>query len=239
VQHPYYEMKKGDFLKQMEGFMLVGHMIMQKHYNDEFISRVLKESNNNFSVILENLPYIGGDENRLTDNLVGASMILALHQSIKANGKNVEDSAKIAYEILEYAYSNQLIKVQQMTRDPSEIAEVIQEERRLHAFFQRIKYPQNWVAEYIDGTGTEFDYGWDYYECGIVKLMKQYEAIDLAPYMCLLDYITHKAQCKGLKRTKTLAHGDNCCDMRIRLGSNEIILEVYSEAKLKEWNKLI
>ena len=237
--HVYYEKKSKDIIAQTDVFLFLGRDIFLKYYDCDFTNIVLKETRENNITLLNDLPYIGGDINRLTTNLIGAAIALALYQSMRQHGKNAEDTARIYYEVLEYVYDNNLIPVQKMTNAPDLVEKLVEQEKKLEQFLQKREYAENWMSKYVAGTGTDFHYGRDYQECGIVKLLKHHHADDLIPYMCLVDYLSYKAQHIGLTRTKTLAHDNVACDFRFILGSEKIKLEAFSAELLIKWGKLI
>ena len=75
-----------------------------------------------------------------------------------------------------------------------------------------------WVFSYVEGDGEEFDYGMDFHQCGVLLYFKSQGAEELAPYICLADWIESKLAGTGLMRTKTLAMGDGVCDFRFKKG---------------------
>jgi hypothetical protein len=78
------------------------------------------------------------------------------------------------------------------------------------------RYPGAWVATFVEGDGEAFDYGIDITECGICKFYAAQGAIELAPYMCLSDYVVSDAFDRGLVRYETLAEGAELCDFRYK-----------------------
>ena len=75
------------------------------------------------------------------------------------------------------------------------------------------KYENDWVVDILDGN-DQYDLGYDYTQCGICKLFKDEGCFELAHYMCQMDYPMADMIGIKLKRTKTLANGDNVCDFR-------------------------
>ena len=190
-----------------------------------------------FSSILEELPYIGGDDNWLTGNLVHASMAAALYIPLKERGRSVDEVGRMFYEAVEQGMSEQLANPPVPAHDAEAIRQAREKERNFDAWTLKREYPYNWVGEYVDGEGEPFDYGRDWIECGNVKLYKHYGVEELTPYMCLMDCIVFRASGKGLHRTKTLAQGDDRCDFRTSLSDPEISLEHLSAKTLREWGK--
>lgn len=46
---------------------------------------------------------------------------------------------------------------------------------------------------------------------------------ELAPYLCLSDYVLSKAMNRGLVRYKTLAEGAEVCDFRFKKGQETFV----------------
>ena len=74
-------------------------------------------------------------------------------------------------------------------------------------------YVNDWVLDVLPGNG-EYDLGYDYHECGIVKLCRDEGCPELATYLCRLDYLMADIMGLELKRTGTLADGYDKCDFR-------------------------
>ena len=75
------------------------------------------------------------------------------------------------------------------------------------------KYPNDWVVDVLEMT-DDYDFGFDYHECGVCKLCQDEGCFEYAKYLCRLDYMTSDMMGIRLVRTKTLADGDEKCDFR-------------------------
>lgn len=82
------------------------------------------------------------------------------------------------------------------------------------------KYQNDWVWDVIDPDNT-YDGGYNYYECGICKMFKEENALDLVSYVCKLDYGMFDMIGITLVRTKTLADQDALCDFRFIIQKNK------------------
>jgi len=72
------------------------HFVVQA-YDAELADIVTKETLEQFAALLPQIPYIGGDENRLTENLYLTAAMLAFYRALKAQDKSVEEVARIIY----------------------------------------------------------------------------------------------------------------------------------------------
>jgi hypothetical protein len=88
---------------------------------------------------------------------------------------------------------------------------------------QRRRYPGDWVCRFVEGDGETFDYGLDVTECGICTLYHAQGADELAPYMCLSDYVVSCTFDRGLVRHETIAEGAEVCDFRYKKGRETFV----------------
>jgi hypothetical protein len=72
--------------------------------------------------------------------------------------------------------------------------------------------------DFVEGDGKEFDYGIDYTACGIQSLMRRHGAEEFGAYLCMGDIAASDMLGWGLRRTRTLSQGGQCCDFRFRKG---------------------
>jgi hypothetical protein len=184
-------------------------------YGKDAGEAIAKETMRRFEALLPDIPYIGGDENRLTMNLYMTAAMLAMYQSLRARGESVEGAARLIYlgaSGVYGAFPNRLLMRwqgrKQFTRKR------IEQRRREAAVSQRRRYPDDWVFSIVEGDGRTFEWGIDYTECGIVKYLHREGAVELAPYLCWLDYPVFAAMRVKLIRTGTLAEGCQTCDFR-------------------------
>jgi hypothetical protein len=216
----YYVRNKAKLLRDHRRLTTIGREIMAVRYEADFIAAVIRESLAEFERLLPELPYIGGEQNSLTGNLVFSASALAFYRVMKRYGKTVEETGELLYRIMEVwieryprfirrlmgaYYLSKLSRRQSKRRAP------LSQERR-HA--------GDWVFEYVDGDGETFEWGRDYIECGIVKFLHTQGADELSPYLCLTDYALFGALGIELKRTMTLAEGGEKCDFRFKKGES-------------------
>ncbi len=75
------------------------------------------------------------------------------------------------------------------------------------------KFENNWVVDVVEKS-DDFEFGLDYTECGVCKLCRDENCFEYAKYLCRLDYMLVEIMGLGLRRTMTLADGDDKCDFR-------------------------
>jgi hypothetical protein len=167
-------------------------------------------------------PTIGGEDNIFTEWLTYGVYYLAVYQVLKSLGQTVEQAGHVIYETYETmadypAWMLRLVgslKYGQGYVEQLRTAATVSQERR---------YPGDWVCTFVEGDGETFDYGLDVTECGICKFYHAQGAGELAPYMCLSDYVVGQALDRGLVRYKTVAEGAEVCDFRYKQGRETFV----------------
>ena len=75
------------------------------------------------------------------------------------------------------------------------------------------QYPNDWEVEVLE-KGEDYQFGFNYHQCGVCKLCRDEGCPELAKYLCSLDYMLVEIMGLGLRRTKVLAEGADFCDFR-------------------------
>lgn len=188
-------------------------------YGMELANSVIAETIQRFEDLLPDIPFIGGDENFLTENLYLSAAMLAMYQSLKARGKSVEEAASLIYLGTSAFYGSFPFRLLLRWQGGQLFGRKRFEKRQREAVIsQQRRYPEDWVFEIVEGDGENFQFGVDYTECGIVKYLTQRGAPELAPYLCWLDYPMCEAMRVKLVRTETIAHGSDKCNFRFCRG---------------------
>jgi hypothetical protein len=175
-----------------------------------------------YEALTPQVPYIGGGENMFTEWLTYGVYYLAVYRVLKAEGQSVEEVGQVIFEAFQAMadYPKWLLRlVGSLTYDEQYVSRL----KEAVARTQERRYPGDWVATFIQGDGEEFDYGIDIAECGICKFYRAQGADELAPYLCLSDYVVSHAFDRGLVRYKTLAEGAEVCDFRYKKGRDTFV----------------
>jgi hypothetical protein len=182
-------------------------------YGQDEADAMLSQARERFVALIPQLPYIGGDENHLTGELVRAARCLAVYQAMQAHGKTAAEAGKVLYDAAAAQAAQPSPTTQLWTGQ-----ELMRRRRERAGRSQRRQYPADWVYTFVPGDGEAFDYGYDFTECAARKLYRAHGADELLPYYCFLDFAVSKAAGLGLRRTMTLAEGHAKCDHRFKRG---------------------
>ena len=184
-------------------------------YGGEAAAQMRQEMLDEYRRLIPEVPYIGGRRNFNSDALGFGAWALAAYRVVVGHGGSVEDVGELLHRMMRA----------ELERYP----EVLRHWMGRHRFgrlrqrklaraarrSQARRYPGDWVFERVEGDGETFDFGVDYTECGIVKLLRAQGGDELGPYLCDIDYVMFEAMGIGLRRTKTLAWGCDRCDFRV------------------------
>jgi hypothetical protein len=204
--------------EQMEQFLAKARRPLAERYGEEGAATVSRETLAEFERLLPSLPYIGGKENPLSRELIRSAGALALYRTLQQRGGTVEEAG----EIIHYGLEAMLYSIPSLLRRGMGWLQFtgwqLGKMREAAGRSQGREYDSDWVYELIEGDGETYDWGVDFYECGIVKYLQAQGAEELTAYLCNTDYRAAGAMGTGLQRTMTLAWGCEKCDFRYKQG---------------------
>jgi hypothetical protein len=214
----YYVPRQKKILEDFDGLRKHTKPILASSYGAEFAGVIDTNARKEFESVIPQIPYVGGDENELTQEIIQSAMALALYRAMKNNGKTADEAGELLYQTVEAMVASY---PKLLTRTVGFYQMSVfrrRKTRRAALESQKRIYPSNWVFNYVEGDGKDFDWGVDYTECGIVKFFHAQGAAELTPYMCLADFPMSEAFGMGLARTTTIAEGAEKCNFRFKRG---------------------
>lgn len=218
-KHHYYTENQWKLLAQFKKKEASFRAVLGVEFPAEADS-ILQENYEEFTDTLPRLPYIGGDKNLLTENLVISAWFLSLYKTLNKRGHSDDFIGDLCYRIAEDFVRKQpklAAKLQGMLAGTG-IFKLMY--RKLSEKSQKREYPGDFVVQYVEGNGADYDYGFDFTECGICKLFQAENAGQFAKHMCRIDYLTTSFNGIELIRTGTIANGHEKCDFRFRRMQN-------------------
>lgn len=213
VDKDYYTSRKSEILALFDDHAQAWKIFIVSRYGDDFADIVLKEAREQLEALIPEIPYIGGNGNPMTRHLIRSTTSLALYKAMKARCKTAEETGKIIYDAVVERVGHLAVSSAKAL-SPKDIQAKREEARKS----QEHRYQGDWVWEFVVGDGVEFDYGYDFLECGTQKFYHAQGADEFLPFYCFLDFVTSKASGQVLIRTMTLAEGYEKCDFRLRKG---------------------
>jgi hypothetical protein len=193
---------------------------LERIYDSDRANTIIEKAVLEYQALLPLLPNIGDNQTnpRVVDFLPVAAQYVAYYRPMKILGASPEDVGKMFYDLYDDALER-VPRDQAQTEGEQQFAEEhLSKLRNWAEWTQKMVYPANWVTTFVPGDGQTFDYGWDYTECAMIKYLRAYDVEELGPYMCPVDFPISLTYGTGLRRSGTLAYGDEVCDFRFSKG---------------------
>ena len=214
----YYEGRRAELLASFGEDAGFWRQIAGANYREEFAEAVVQEAREQFEALIPRIPYIGGDENHLTANLVDSTRFLALYSAMKARGKTAVETGRVRYYAIEARSGCPAPPIAPSQRLSPEALQRRRRQRAAQSHELVKSYPDTWVYDFIEGDGEEFDYGYDFLQCATRRFYAAQGAEELLPFYCFLDYAMSRTAGLGLERARTLSLGDDRCTFRFKRG---------------------
>jgi len=215
-RNDYYISRKAEILEGFDRAAQQWTPVLSQRYGDDFANTVLQEAREQFEALIPEIPYIGGGENHLTGSLVGSAGCLAFYRAMQARGRSAEETGKILYDAVKARGTDSIPPLppsQRLSR-----GELMRQRRERAERSQERRYAWNWVYEFVEGDGEQFDYGYNFTECATEKFYRAQHAEEFLPFYCFLDFPKCELGGLGLSRTTTLGEGGERCDFRFKEG---------------------
>jgi hypothetical protein len=213
----YYSSQSARLLKEFDQSVSRVREAFVCRYGEEPANTMIREARQEYEALIPELPYLGAKE-PFTRFIISTGWYLALYRVLKRHGGTVEEAGQLVYDLskeLLRAYPGFLRRVfghRTFSR------RYLRRLRQRAAESQERRYPEDYVFVVVEGNGAEFDFGVDYTECAVCKFLSKQGSPELAPYVCAVDEVSSDAFGWGLRRTMTLAEGQEKCDFRFKRG---------------------
>jgi len=229
----YYTANMKQYMAMTEGMAHGLEKMMAPDYGAHDATAIAAAMVADFKEIVPELPYIGGDENPMSQILVSCAMSMAYCLAMGEHGKPMDEAGRYNYFVYA-AFQKQQAPPQGAPKQP-DTAAARRGARQWCTWTQQRAYPGNWVAEYVGGLQEPYTYGYDFAECGALILARHLGVPGFARYLCILDKPQYEAMGQGMTRTETLADGFDRCNFRFRDDGVVRLEEPFSARKLKAW----
>ncbi len=211
----YYIGNKKKIIKQFNSLVKIVEVLFSSNFDKDLIKNITKQAYKELEILLSRLPYVGGDKSPFTSLMIQSAETIAFYKACKSLNLSEREFGKIMYDIAEnYARSISPVK-KWLYRKAIFSKKMKKYWKNWMLESQNLNYPENWVGNFKEGEKNKFfNYGFDFTECGCLKLLEKEGVNEIAPYVCLCDYARMRALGVGFKRTKTIAAGAEICDFR-------------------------
>jgi hypothetical protein len=153
--------------------------------------------------------------------LTEGAMLLAMCIEIEKEGLEYREIAELFYDYLEKVNQIKKKHFEKIGKKSEDIYFEDEHVNFLREFAKETqlkKYPGNWVFEFVESDGENYDYGMNFSECGDYKLFEKFGAEKYCSILCLGDFAEANVYGFGFPRTKTIGFGHQMCDHRYKKG---------------------
>lgn len=168
-----------------------------------------------FEVVLEQMPYVGGAQSRMTDFFMRLLGFMAIGRVLERHGVGADAIGEIELE----SFERQMLTIPDADRMEAGRKFMSAENRALireqAAESHKRTYAGDFVYDYVDpGPGDTFEFGINYRSCGFCQFAARHGDADILKHICGLDFAAYGLRGIRLERTQTLAGGAPYCNFR-------------------------
>ncbi len=228
----YYVTHKKKMMKFFNTVTKKSTKIINTQFNDKRDTPIMDDIKMEYEKLLPHIPYIGGIE-PWTKQLLLTTIFLSVYKKLSMLGKSVEEAWEVCYTIMKV----QLNSIPRLMRKI--IKRSVFTNKQMHIYkLQSLKshekiYPQGDVFNFVESENESYDYGIDIIECAKVKFIKEQQAMEFMPYICLIDKLWAEVFEYGLVRKGTIAEGCDKCDFRLK---KDGLVNVASSVWKEKWS---
>ena len=206
----YYSTRKSKLLNGFDKSADITRDYVVSLYGRELADTLIKDARQEYEHLIPYIPYIDWMP-ALNSFLRISALELSVFKAMKKHGKSASETWEICHKAL--------------TARMEDIPKYL---RRIIGWYLFTGFVKNrarkmsgrdlggFTIEFVDEEG---DWGVNYKQCAIYEFLKQQDAEEFSPYVCLSDIVLSDAMAWGLKRTETLADGCDKCNFRFRRGA--------------------
>ncbi len=210
--HSAYDQK--GLLEDFEKLLTLAKSIGPVFIDRETFEQLIHQSRLEYEKMIPLLPYVGGKKSQFTNLMIQAGQTIAFYEACKNRGIEKRMIGEMMYQVAE-AQMASISRIRKWFARQLLYTRIYKNRwRRAMEESQSREYPMNWYGEFVEGRNNDFAFGFDFLECGFLKLAREFECEEIVPYACLCDFARLREIGAGFRRTQTLAMGHTRCDFR-------------------------
>lgn len=218
--HEHYRQRYPLIVQQLEDSLTLAAAHFAERLPQHPLERLRAPIRQELDALMHDLPYVGGDQGRMTPFFEQGAGALALGRVLRS----LQTPEPVVQALMRETFLARLKHLPLAERERLG-RQFLSEENQafLRAQARRSHDRENegdFVYEFVEpapGTDAEgYAFGIDYRECGFCKLCKATGDEDLLPHLCAVDKEFYAVRGIELHRSTTLAGGARRCDFRFR-----------------------
>ncbi|MGC2082004.1 MAG: L-2-amino-thiazoline-4-carboxylic acid hydrolase [Bradyrhizobium sp.] len=213
--HPFYKQHRGAMEAAMRQRLDLAETMLRERAGITDMAGIRQEVMDEFDIVLTQMPYVGGEQSRMSDFFMRLMGFMAMSRVLRRHGLPVP----LIGEIERQTYKAQLLTLSEAER-LAEGYQFMSPENQALLREQAIKsqredFRQDFVYDFVEpGPGDKFEFGINYKACGFCKFAARHGDNDVLPNICGLDFDAYATRGIRLERTQTLAGGASHCNFR-------------------------
>lgn len=213
--HPYYAAKLEILMADFRSAVDHARPEVEPYLAQGAWDDTVRRFEDAYRVVVSQLPYVGGDDGRMTPFLERGLSLVAIGRVLRRDGVKTAHIGRAMMAVFK-GYLAPLPEEERLALGrrfmSSENLRYLEEQA---AWSRAREHPDDFVYSIVRGDG--FDFGIDYHECGLGKFCRAHGDDDLLPHICAVDFESYGLRGIHLERTTTLASGAARCDFRFKL----------------------
>jgi len=219
IIHPFYESHREAMQAAMRHRLSLAETMLRERTHLSNLDVIRQEVMDEFDIVLTQMPYVGGAENRMSDFFMRLLGFMAISRVLRRHGVSLSVIGDIERE----SYQAQLLCMPEAERlaagqqfmSPENQAFLREQAVQSATEDHRQAFPDDFVYDFVaPGPGDNFEFGINYKACGFCKFAASHGDKEILPNNCGLDFVAYAARGIHLERTQTLAGGASHCDFR-------------------------
>ena len=223
IVRDYYVTKQKRLMKLFDFMFRSIKEKLEFYYGEQYTEQIVLKSRHNFEGIIPQLPYVGGMKNYYTPILVVNGLIIAMYRAMAESGKTAEDVVLIWAEAADDLFAKIPSWMASLGGRVLLSKPVVRGFMRQTILSQERRYPEDWVYQLLHGNGEDFDVGFEYSECAVIKLYQAMDTMELAPCCNFTDVTYSHYLGMGLDASETLGMDCDRCRMLFKKGADTVI----------------
>ena len=186
------------------------YRMMKQQFGEIFYKKFKQQSKHLVLKIIKATPDIGNT--LYSFNYAFAPAYIAWYKTARSLGLGIEQTDQLLWDINENFFK--IIPRPLTSLYMSHYLNNFRKKAPVHEKLSRSNqtHPYDFKIAFRSINKSTFEI--DIYECGMMKLARDFNALEMFPSICRVDYLLSHMMGAGFERTKTLGDGNDCCNYR-------------------------
>ena len=198
-------------------------------FTEDEIDMLRDKSERAYLDLFPELPYVGGNKSTSTINIIMGAIVLSMVRPLEDTPLTKHQIGKTIFETFEGYFRAKPRLIQRL------IGKLVTSsigarrlKKQIEKSSQRL-YEDDFVTEYVDPAGKDFEFGYDYTECALHRFFAKHDAAEYLRYICLGDYALFRSLSIGFFRTQVLSKNNIPYSGNLPYGFNTpfVVLSIY------------